>query len=313
MEIWMVIVAVVVALVALVVALVALRRGTRPEPFEGLARDFAALKGEIAAAFGHTRQSLQSITERVAVIDSARANIEELAKQVVGLNRVLGDKQARGAFGQTQMEDLVRDILPAGSYEMQATLSNGKRVDCLVRLPKPPGPIGVDAKFPLESFKGLRDAADDHGRTLALRAFKADVAKHVEDIAGKYIVPGETADWALMFVPSEAVYAEIHARLAETVADAHRARVGIVSPTTLMAALTTVRAIVLDAKMVEEAGEIRAEVQRLKEDADRLDKRAEDLESAFNKLVATLRELRISAGKIASRIGRIAEADVAEK
>lgn len=313
MNIWIVIAAVVVALMALVVAAFALRRGSSAEPFDGLAREFAALKGELTAAFGHTNQRLQTITDKVAVIDSARANIEDLAKQVVGLNRVLGDKQARGAFGQFQMEELVRDILPAAAYEMQATFANGRRVDCLVKLPKPPGPIGVDAKFPLESFQTLRRAADDSARTAALRAFKTDVAKHVADIADKYIVPGETADWALMFVPSEAVYAEIHASLPETVADAHRRRVGIVSPTTLMAVLTTVRAIVLDAEMVERAAEIRAEVQRLKEDADRLDKRAEEMEGAFNRLVATLREVRISAGKLAGRIGRIAEADVDEK
>ena len=313
MEIWVVIVAVVVAFIALLVAVFALRRGAALEPFDGLAHELALLKGEITAAFGHTHQRLQTITDKVAVIDSARGHIEDLAKQVVGLNRVLGDKQARGAFGQFQMEELVRDVLPATAYELQATLANGKRVDCLIRLPKPPGPIGVDAKFPLESFQGLRKAADDNARTAALRAFKIDVARHVADIADKYIVPGETADWALMFVPSEAVYAEIHVGLPETVAEAHRRRVGIVSPTTLMAVLTTVRAIVLDAEMVERAAEIRAEVQRLKEDADRLDKRAEDLEGAFNKLVATLREVRVSAGKLANRIGRIAEADVTEK
>ena len=313
MEIWIVIVAIVIALAALMVALLALRRGAGREPLDGFAREFATLKGEISAAFGHTYQRLQTITDKVAVIDSARANIEDLAKQVVGLNRVLGDKQARGAFGQFQMEELVRDILPAAAYELQATLSNGKRVDCLIRLPKPPGPIGVDAKFPLESFQGLRKAADDNARLAALRAFKIDVARHVADIADKYIVPGATADWALMFVPSESVYAEIHTSLPETVAEAHRRRVGIVSPTTLMAVLTTVRAIVLDAEMVERAQEIRAEVQHLKEDADRLDKRAEDLEGAFNKLVGTLREVRVSASKLTNRIGRIAEADVAEK
>ena len=313
MEIWIVIVAIVVALAALMVAVLALRRGAGPEPFDGLVRELALLKGEITAAFGHTHQRLQTITDKVAVIDSARGHIEDLAKQVVGLNRVLGDKQARGAFGQFQMEELVRDILPAAAYELQATLSNGKRVDCLIRLPKPPGPIGVDAKFPLESFQGLRKAADDNSRTMALRAFKVDVTRHVADIADKYIVPGETADWALMFVPSESVYAEIHTSLPETVAEAHRRRVGIVSPTTLMAVLTTVRAIVLDAEMVERAQEIRAEVQRLKEDADLLDKRAADLEGGFNRVVETLRQVRISAGKLSNRIGRIAEADVAEK
>lgn len=313
MEISILVVAVVVALVALTVALVALRRGASSEPFDGLAREFTALKGELTAAFGHTNQRLQTITDKVAVIDSARANIEDLAKQVVGLNRVLGDKQARGAFGQFQMEELVRDVLPAAAYELQATLANGRRVDCLIRLPKPPGPIGVDAKFPLESFQALRRAADDTARTAALRAFKTDVAKHVADIADKYIVAGETADWALMFVPSEAVYAEIHASLSETVADAHRRRVGIVSPTTLMAVLTTVRAIVLDAEMVARAQEIRAEVQRLKEDADRLVQRAGELDSGFNRVVEILRQVKISADKLAGRIGRIAEGEVSEK
>ena len=309
MDSWVVIVAAVVALAALIIALIALRRGSGPEPFDGLAREFAALKGEISAAFGHTNQRLQTITDKVAVIDSARANIEELAK-------VLGDKKSRGAFGETLMEDLVKDVLPAGSrkmYEMQATLTNGMRVDCLILLPKPPGPIGVDAKFPLESFREIQAGADEALRAKARRQFSTDVSKHVKDIAGKYIVAGETADWALMFVPSEAVYAEIHANFPERVTEAHKQHVGIVSPTTLMAVLMTVRAIVLDAEMVERAKEIRAEVQRLKEDADRLDKRAEDMESAFNRVVETLRQVRISASRIASRIGRIAEADVAEK
>ncbi len=313
MEISILVVAVVVALVALTVALVALRRGASPEPFDGLAREFAALKGELTAAFGHTHQRLQTITDKVAVIDSARGHIEDLAKQVVGLNRVLGDKQARGAFGQFQMEELVRDVLPAATYELQATLANGRRVDCLIRLPKPPGPIGVDAKFPLESFQALRRAADDNARTAALRAFRTDVAKHVADIADKYIVAGETADWALMFVPSEAVYAEIHASLPETVADAHRRRVGIVSPTTLMAVLTTVRAIVMDAKMVENAEQIKIAVEALANDARLLDERTQELENGFNRVIKTLREVRISADKLAGRIGRIAEGEVAEK
>ncbi|MEK7819702.1 MAG: DNA recombination protein RmuC, partial [Pseudomonadota bacterium] len=271
------------------------------------------LKGALTESLGHANQRLQTISEKVAVIDSARSGIADLARQVVGLNEVLGNKQARGAFGQIQMEDLVRDILPASSYEMQATLSNGKRVDCLIKLPKPPGPIGVDAKFPLESFRALRAATDDQGRIQALRAFKADVARHVDDIAGKYVVAGETADWALMFVPSEAVYADIHAQLPDTVTEAHRRRVGIVSPTTLMAALTTVRAIVMDAQMVARAEEVRAEIQRLKEDADRLDERAEKLDTAFNQMVKALREVRISSGKLAERIGRIADADVPDK
>ncbi|MBM3949926.1 MAG: DNA recombination protein RmuC [Rhodospirillales bacterium] len=305
--------AVIVALAALVLAFVALRRGASAEPFDGVMREFAALKGEITAAFGHTHQRLQSITDKVAVIDSARANIEKLAEQVVDLNRVFGDKQARGAFGQRQMEDLVRDVLAEGMFEMQATLANGKRVDCLVKLPKPPGPIGVDAKFPLESFRAVQAAADDAARIRARKQLGQDVVKHVKDIAEKYIVRGETADWALMFVPSEAVYAEIHAHLSDAVEEAHRLRVGIVSPTTLMAALTTVRAVVQDAAMVERAEEIRTEVQRLKDDADRLVQRAGELETGFGRVVDTLRQVRISADKLAGRIARVAEADVPEK
>jgi DNA recombination protein RmuC len=308
-----IVVAVVVALVALAVALIALRRGATAEPFDGLAREFAGLKGEIAAAFGSTHQRLQTISDKVAVIDSARANIEKLAEQVVDLNRVFGDKQARGAFGQRQMEDLVRDVLPEGMFELQATLGGGKRVDCLVKLPKPPGPIGVDAKFPLESFRAVQASADEAARARARKQLGQDVVKHVQDIAQKYIVRGETADWALMFVPSEAVYAEIHAHLADAVEAAHRVRVGIVSPTTLMAVLTTVRAVVQDAAMVERAEEIRAEVQRLKDDADRLVSRAADLEGGFNRVVETLRQVRTSADKLASRINRVAEADVPEK
>ncbi|MBM3565031.1 MAG: DNA recombination protein RmuC [Alphaproteobacteria bacterium] len=300
-----------VALAALAVALLALRRkNDGPDPLEGLARELAALKGELAAAAGITNQRLQTITDKVAVIDSARGHIEELAKQVVGLNRVFSDKQARGAFGQFQMEELVRDILPEAAYELQATLSSGKRVDCLIRLPRPPGPVGVDAKFPLESFRAIQAAADEAARVKARRQFSIDVSKHVGDIAEKYIVRGETAEWALMFVPSEAVYAEIHANFPNVVEESHRNRVGIVSPSTLMAVLTTVRAVVMDAQMVERAEQIKAAIAALAEDAGRLADRADTLQGTTEKLGKDLRELGISAGKVARKISDISRLDL---
>lgn len=305
MEVIVLIIAAGVALAALVIALIALWRkpAAGPNPLEGLVR-------ELMVAAGITHQRLQTITDRVAVIDSARANIEELAKQVVGLNRVFNDKQARGAFGQFQMEELVRDILPETSYEMQATLANGKRVDCLIKFPRPPGPVGVDAKFPLESFRAIQAAPDEAGRVKVRRQFSIDVAKHVKDIAEKYIVRGETAEWALMFVPSEAVYAEIHANFPNVVEEGHRLRVGIVSPSTLMAVLTTVRAVVMDAQMVERAEHIKAAIGALVEDAERLAERAETLQGTTERLGKDLHDLCVSSGKIAKKVSDISRLDL---
>lgn len=192
-----------------------------------------------------TSATLSEVRERLAVIDRAQRTITELSTQVVSLQEVLGNKQARGAFGEVQLHDLVSSLLPPSAYAFQATLSNGRRADCLIHLPNPPGSIVVDAKFPLESWYALRAAhedGDDTARTQAARAFSAAVMKHVKDIADRYQVPGETADSALMFLPSEAIYAELHARFPQVVEQSWRARVWIVSPTTLMATLNTVRA-----------------------------------------------------------------------
>ncbi len=252
-----------------------------------------------------TGDVIKQVHERLAVIDSAQKNLTDLSDQVMGLQNILSNKQARGAFGEVQLNDLVKDVLPPSAYTFQATLGNGKRADCLLKLPNPPGSIVIDAKFPLESYLALRDAADDEARKVALRGFGTDVMNHVRAIADKYIVPGETAESALMFLPSEAVYAELHASLPDVVEKSYRARVWIVSPTTLMATLNTVRAVLKDARMREQAGVIQTEVLKLLEDVLRLDKRVGNLQTHFNQAQKDIGDIQTSSGKIARRAERI--------
>ncbi|MFQ5466696.1 MAG: DNA recombination protein RmuC, partial [Kiloniellaceae bacterium] len=220
---------------------------------------------------------------------------------------ILANKQARGAFGEIQLRDLVEAILPPSAYAFQETLSNNRRADCLLRLPNPPGPIAVDSKFPLESYYALRDAADEAATTLARRAFAGAVRKHIQDIAGRYIVPGDTAESALMFLPSEAVYAELHANFRDVVEESYRARVWIVSPTTLMATLNTIRAILRDVRMREQAGLIQIEVQTLLKDVERMDERVGNLQRHFEQAGEDVRQIRISSEKVSKRGERIAE------
>jgi DNA recombination protein RmuC len=260
----------------------------------------AALTGtlneRLDAVSGQMRQSLESTSLRTAEslgelrkhldkIDEAQRNITELSGQVVNLQDLLANKQARGAFGEVQLNDIVRNILPPSAYDLQKTLGNGMRPDCLIRLPNPPGPIAVDAKFPLESFQALRQAQTDPERLVATRKFKADMQKHLRDIAGRYIVAGETAESAIMFIPSEAVYAEIHGSLADVVDESYRLRVWIVSPTTMWALLNTVRAVLKDVQMREQADVIQAQVGLLLQDASRLDDRVASLERHFGQTV----------------------------
>ncbi|MHA1598313.1 MAG: DNA recombination protein RmuC, partial [Alphaproteobacteria bacterium] len=232
-----------------------------------------------------TGKAMGDLHERLAVIDAAQKNLTDLSEQVVGLQDILSNKQARGAFGEIQLNDLVSSILPPSAFSFQETLSNGKRADCLLRLPNPPGCIVVDAKFPLESYRALNDAKDDAARVLASRSFSADIKKHVTDIADKYIVPGETAEQALMFLPSEAVYMELHTNFLNVVEDSYRRKVMIVSPTSLMAILNTIRAVLKDANMREQAGLIQAEVLKMLEDVGRMDDRVGNLESHFGQAV----------------------------
>lgn len=248
-----------------------------------------------------TGASLAELRERLAVIDSAQANIAQLSERMVSLQDILSNKQARGAFGEIQLNDLVSQILPPSAYEFQAAVGDKRRADCLIRLPKPPGAIVIDAKFPLESFHQLRAAASDTERQQAGRAFATAVLGHVRDIAEKYIVPGETAESALMFLPSEAVYAELYANFPEVVEKSYRAKVWIVSPTTLMATLNTIRAVLKDARMREQADVIQAEVRHLLDDVRRMAERALKLEGHFGQASDDLRQLKISVEKVVKR------------
>lgn len=256
--------------------------------------------------------TLVDLRERLAVIDTAQRTITELSAQVVSLQDVLANKQARGAFGEIQLADLVRSILPPSAYAFQAPLGAGRRVDCLLSLPNPPGPIAVDAKFPLESWHQLRQAATDAERVAAGRAFAAAILKHVRDIAERYIVPGQTADSALMFLPAESIYAELHATFPDVVEKSYRAKVWIVSPTTLMATLNTIRAVLRDARMREQTGVIQKEVRLLLDDVGRLDERVTALGRHFEQAADDLRQIRVSTEKVARRADRIEAAQVGD-
>ena len=260
-----------------------------------------------------TGETLKGIHERLAVIDAAQKNITTLSEQVVGLQDILSNKQARGAFGEIQLQDLVSAVLPPSAYTWQATLGNNKVADCLILLPNPPGSIAIDAKFPLESYQALRDATDDTARTKAGRAFSADVLGHVRDIADKYIVAGETAESALMFLPSEAVYAELHANFRAVIEESFRKRVWIVSPTTLWATLNTVRAILKDVRMREQAGVIQTEVQKMLDDLGRLDTRVGNLQRHFDQAARDIGDIRTSTDKVTRRGTRIEEMQLGDE
>lgn len=250
------------------------------------------------------------IKERLAVIDAARGNIEALGNQVNTLAGILGNKQARGAFGESQMEQIIADRLPSDAFTLQATLSNGKRADCLIHLPNPPGPIAIDSKFPLESWLALRDATDDASRTQKLRQFSGDVQKHIKDVAERYIIPGETAEGALIFVPSEAIYAELHTSLVSLVSDATRRGVYIVSPTTLWAVLGTMRALMRDVRLRTEAGRIRKEVDKMLADVGRLEERTDSLRKHFGQVQRDMEQIETSTNAIKRGGQRIADLEL---
>jgi DNA recombination protein RmuC len=259
-----------------------------------------------------TVETLGNLAARLAIIDEAQKNITDLSSQVVGLQDILANKQARGAFGEVQLQDIVKNALPPSAYAFQVTLNGGTRADCLIHLPNPPGSIAIDAKFPLDAYHLLRNAKDDGERALAQRQFRADLLKHVSDISGKYIVPGETAESALMFLPSEAVYAELHANFSDVVTKSYQARVWIVSPTTLMATLNTVRAVLKDVEMRKQAGVIQKYVGLLLQDVGRLGGRVESLEKHFQQAEKDIRDIRTSADQITKRGEKIHDVELGE-
>ena len=259
-----------------------------------------------------TAQSLGDLQQRLQTIDKAQANITKLSGDVLSLQDILSNKQTRGAFGEIQLHDIVSKALPKDSYSLQATLSNGRRADCLIHLPNPPGPIVVDSKFPLEAYEALRNATTDWELNEAAKFLRTSVKKHIKDIAEKYVIEGETADGALMFLPSEAVYAELHANFPELVREGFAARVWIVSPTTCMATLNTMRAILKDARMREQAGAIRKELGLLYADVDRLGTRVENLDRHFGQASKDIADIKISADKAGRRAKRLDNFDFEE-
>ena len=264
---------------------------------------------------GSSKQTVTTLTqlqERLAVIDKAQDNITKLSSDVLGLQDILSNKQTRGAFGEIQLHDIVSKALPRDSYKMQATLSNGKRADCLIHLPNPPGPIVIDSKFPLEAYEALRRANTPPEVAEATRMMRTSVRVHIKAISERYILEGETADGALMFLPSEAVYAELHANFPELVREGFAARVWIVSPTTCMATLNTMRAILKDARMQEQAGAIRKELALLHKDVERLGDRVISLDRHFGQAAKDIADIRISADKAGRRAQRLDNFDFEE-
>ena len=248
-----------------------------------------------------TGRYLSEIQERLSVIDKAQTNIEKLSGNVLGLQEILSNKQARGAFGEIQLFDIIKKSLPPDSFETQPVLSNNKRADFLIKMPNPPGPIVIDSKFPLEAYNALTKSITDREKKDAEKSFKINVRNHIKDIAEKYIIPGETADGALMFLPSEAIYAELHANFTDLISESFSLKVWVVSPTTCMATLNTVRAILKDARLKEHAERIRIELEHIQKDAQRLEVRATNLNKHFNLASKDLEEIKISSSKISKR------------
>ncbi|MGM4907568.1 DNA recombination protein RmuC [Tardiphaga sp. 866_E4_N2_1] len=256
----------------------------------------------------NTMESLSALHERLGIIDNAHKNLTDLTSQVTTLRDVLANKQSRGAFGQARMESIVKDGMPSGAYAFQHTLSSGKRPDCVIFLPDQ-RPLCIDAKFPLEAVTALHDARSDEEKKYAAQRLRADVMKHVTDIAEKYLVAGETQDTALMFVPSESVYAEIHDGFDDIIQKAYRARVVLVSPSLLMLAIQVMQQILKDARMRDAADQIRTEVLNLGDDLTRLRDRVMKLQTHFGQANEDVRQILISADKIEKRAGRIEELD----
>ena len=271
-----------------------------------------AMNVNLSSSARKTAQSLGELQQRLKTIDKAQENITKLSGDVLSLQDILSNKQTRGAFGEIQLHDIVSKALPRDSYTLQATLSNGKRADCLIHLPNPPGPIVIDSKFPLEAYERLRNAKTDSELADAARQFKVSVRAHIKAISEKYIIEGETADGALMFLPSEAVYAELHSNFPEVVRDGFDARVWIVSPTTCMATLNTMRAILKDARMREQAGAIRTTLKQLHRDVELVVERVGKLNTHFGQARADLDDINTAAERAGKRAARLDNFDFEE-
>ena len=254
--------------------------------------------------------NLTKLSERLAVIDRANNQISELTGQVTQLHNILANKTERGAFGEVQLENLIKTVLPPNAYAFQVTLPNQKRADCVLKLPNPPGDIVIDSKFPLEAWHSLQNADIKAEQQAARKQLAIAVRGHVKDIQDKYIIAGTTAESACLFLPSEAVYAELHANMPDVIEASYKARVWIVSPTTMMATLNTVRAVLRDARMREQTAIIQAEMLKLLEDVSRLDTRVDNLNRHFSQAQKDISEIQTSTTRITKRSHKITELDV---
>ena len=267
----------------------------------------------LTEGFEKTTETFTRVLEHLSRIDEAQKKITELSGSVVSLQEVLADKRSRGAFGEVQLSALVRDLMPEGSFAFQHTLSNGTRVDCMLFLPEPTGKVPIDAKFPLESYQRMTDIdAAGSEREQARRQFRQDIRKHIQDISSKYLVPGETADGAVLFLPSESIFAEIHAHFPELVEEARHARVWLVSPTTLMAVLTTARAVIKDVATRKQVHIIKEHLGYLAKDFERFRKRMDNLARHIDQAHRDVQEVNTSARKISSRFAKIEKVELEE-
>src|SRR5579885_99961 len=268
------------------------------------------LNDTLAQNANKAAETFAGIQERLRTIDEAQKNIASLGTQVVSLQEILSDKQSRGAFGQERMEAIVADQLPPTHYDFQYTLSDGKRPDCIIRIPNVQGVIVVDSKFPLEAFEALRGVTNEDERKQAMARLKADVQKHVKDIAEKYLIPGEVQTPAIMFVPSESIYAELHTSFSDVVQQARRAQVVIVSPHVFMLAINTIQTLMRDARMREQAHKIQAAVGEMMQDVRRMGERVANLRAHFERTSKDIGEIETSMKRIETRAGRIEQAEL---
>ena len=344
MELALILLAAAVVLGAVILAFALRKPGVEPLPLDPRLDTMLAKQGEIGGQFSQTVAAQEALTrtlgerlealekrmgenltdsatktaasiagigERLVVIDEAQKNISALSGHVVSLQQVLSNKQSRGAFGQAQMEEIVRDGLPSTLYDFQFTLSNRNRPDCVIRIPGNKALLVIDSKFPLEGFSGLRNAITEEEKKAALAQVRATVTKHVNDIAEKYLIPGEVQTPAIMFVPSESLYADLHDGFSDVIQKAHRTNVIVVSPNILMLAINTIQTVMKDARMREQADLIKQEVGTLLNDVRLLSDRVLKLQSHFNQADADIKNILISTGKITGRAERIEKVELA--
>lgn len=282
---------------------------------QNTAKHLKEISGEVEKrltdGFEKTTATFADVVKRLALIDQAQKKITELSSNVVSLQEVLSDKKSRGAFGEVQLSALISNMLPEQNYSMQHTFSNGKRADCVLFLPEPTGTIAIDAKFPLESYRRLMGAnLTEAERKVAQTQFKQDIRKHVQDIAERYIIANETSDGAVMFIPAESVFAEIHAHYPELVDEAHRTHVWIVSPTTMMAILSTARAVLKDAATRKQVHIIQEHLIQLSRDFSRFQKRMDNLSKHIHQAHTDVEDIHKSSKKITSRFQKIEQVEL---